>query len=207
MIGNSTAITITSTTAPITTIISGSSNAVMPMARRSMSRDRVCAARSSIGGSEPVFSPLAIRWINTGGNTFSTASAGARLTPSRTLAVASLTHWLRRSLDRVWRAASRARNSGTPAPPRIARVEAKRAVFRPSTKRPISGNRSTRLCQFKRATGSRRYKRQPQKLPTIPAKHSQPQARIKSLALSIARVSPGRSWRAWENALTTWGTT
>ena len=57
MIGNNTAITITSTTPPITTIISGSSNAVIPIARRSISRDKVCAARSSIGGNAPLRSP------------------------------------------------------------------------------------------------------------------------------------------------------
>ncbi len=179
----------------------------MPMARRSMSRDRVCAARSSIGGNEPVFSPLAIRWINTGGKTFSTFSAAARFTPSLTRAVASLTLRLRRSFDTVCRAASNARSNGTPAPPRIARVEANRAVLSPSTKRPISGRRRIRLCQPRRAAGLRRYRRQPQKPPAMTLKQSQPQARMKSLALSITRVSPGRSWRAWENALTTCGTT
>ncbi|MNW64932.1 hypothetical protein D3C74_432620 [compost metagenome] len=60
------------------------------------------------------------------------------------MAVASVTLRLRRSLDNVCRAASSARNNGTPAPPRIARVEAKRAVFSPKMKRPNSGNFSTR---------------------------------------------------------------
>ncbi|MCY1547184.1 hypothetical protein D9M68_832240 [compost metagenome] len=127
----------------------------MAIARRSRSRDRFCAPRSSSSGRRPVFSPLAIRCTSRDGNTFCAPSDADSAAPSRTRADASSTASRSTSLPSVRRAASSAVRSDTPLPDRMASVEAKRAAFTPSTKRPASGRRSTRACQARRAAGAR----------------------------------------------------
>ena len=103
----------------------------------------LAAARSSIGASGPLCSPLATRWISTGGNAFCSLSARDSDTPSRTSAPAARAARAAESSGRRRVAASSERNSGAPLPTRIASVLAKRAVSRLAARRPTPGTRSS----------------------------------------------------------------
>ena len=83
-----------------------------------------------MAGSSPVISPARIMWISIGGKCFCADSARARLTPSRTLALACSTSSFMATFDSVSRLVSSARRIGTPEPVVMASVLAKRAVFR-----------------------------------------------------------------------------
>ena len=89
----------------------------------------------------------------------------------------------------------------------MASVDAKRAVFMPSAKRPIIGSRSTRACQASRAASARWVQRHRPNSRTRTSAFSAPHWRTYSLAASIAWVMKGSSCRACEKALTTCGTT
>ena len=207
MIGISTASTIVNTTPPITRIMVGSSSAVSAIARRSISREIVCAARSSSGASEPVFSPLAPRCTRIGGYTFCTFNAAPSAAPSRTRAATSSAQRASSVFPRVCRAASNARSSGTPASSRIASVEAKRALFTPSTKRPTIGSRSSIASQRRRSSGWRNANRHATTIAAMANPTHTPQLRTNALAASITWVSIGSVCRACTNAVTTCGTT
>src|SRR5207248_3159594 len=135
------------------------------------------------------------RCTSTGGNTFDLPSAAARPWPSRTASITSLTALASTVLASVARAASSARSRGTPAPVRMASVEAKRAVSTPRRMRPKSGTPRRRRSSTMRRPGSLSQARAAKKAPTSAARSQMPPTRTNQLRASSRRVGHGSAWR------------
>ena len=105
-------------------------------------------------------------------------------------------------------AASSARRSGTPAPARMASVQAKRAVSMPRRIRPKSGRRSSMPCQREPARGQAQPRAQAEdpgdggeRDPDAGDPHERRSRRGAGASAS------GSAWRLWRNTSTTCGTT
>ena len=185
----------------------GSSRAVRVFTQPSSSRDCAAAARCSMVSSRPLASPLAIKWITSGGNSLALPSERDKLAPSRTWRTASSTAARIGKLLITGTADCKAFSRGTPLAVRIPRVSAKRAAFTPRANRPTTGMRRMKWCQRILICLLRKAIRAPTTPAKIPAIQNHTLARIKLLTAISTWVAHGNVCPVLANTRVTCGTT